>query len=250
MTNDNKNKLTELEQTKYNRQMILDYWKEDKQRKLKKAKVFVVGAGGLGSSASIYLAAAGVGTIKICDFDLLDLSNLNRQILHIEDNIGVNKAISAKHHLQQFNKLINVEAIDKKITAKNALDLIENSDIIVDCVDNYKTRFILNEIAIEKGIPIVHGAIWGFCGQLTLIHSPETPCLRCIMTEVPFKEITPVLGATAGVIGTLQAMEAIKYLTGIGETLRAKLLLFDGEYMTFQKLNVNKNSDCPVCSCN
>ncbi len=225
---------TEEELKRYNRQMMMDGWGEQTQEKIKNSTVFIAGAGGLGSPVSIYLAVAGVGNIRICDFDSPDLSNLNRQILHNHNRVGMNKAVSAKKTLEEMNPHISVTALTDKIVAENVDELVGNADLILDCMDNFPTRFLLNASAIRKKIPIVHGSIWGLDGRVTFIHSPETPCLQCYFPESPPKEVFPVLGATPGVIGTLEAMEALKYLSGIGKLLKGRLLVWSGNDMSFR----------------
>lgn len=239
--------LSELEQQRYTRQMLLDGWGQEGQMKLKDSTVFVAGAGGLGSPVAIYLAVAGVGRIRICDYDNPELSNLNRQILHSESRIGINKAISAKITLWSNNPLVEVKAFSTQISDETVDELVGDSQIIMDCMDNFPTRYVLNRAAIRKGIPLVHGSIWGLEGRLSFIHVPETPCLQCIFPEAPPREVFPVLGATPGVIGCLQTVEAIKYLVGIGENLKGKMLVWDGVEMDFLKLNLHRNPHCPVC---
>ncbi|MEJ2683501.1 MAG: HesA/MoeB/ThiF family protein [Candidatus Sulfobium sp.] len=238
---------TEEELKRYNRQMMIEGWGFETQKKLKNSTVFIAGAGGLGSPVSIYLAVAGVGDIRICDFDSPDWSNLNRQILHNHNRIGTNKALSAKQTLEEMNPHINISAFPDTISAENVDQLVEDADLIVDCMDNFPTRYLLNQSAIRKNIPIVHGSVWGLEGRLTFIHSPETPCLRCFFPESPPKEVFPILGATPGVIGTLQAVEAIKYLTGIGKLLKGKLLVWSGVDMSFRIFNGRKDPNCPTC---
>lgn len=227
--------------------MMMEGWGEEKQRKLKGSTVFIAGAGGLGSPVSIYLAVAGVGNIRICDFDSPDWSNLNRQILHDNTRIGTNKAVSAKMTLERLNPEITVTAIPDMIVEDNVDRLVGNADIILDCMDNFPTRYLLNECAIRKNIPLVYGSIWGIDGRLSFIHSPETPCLRCIFPEAPPKEVFPVLGATPAVIGSLQALETLKYLSGSGKNLKGQLLVWEGGTVDFQKFKIRKDPDCPTC---
>ena len=238
---------SEEELKQYHRQMLIDGWGEAAQEKLKNATVFIAGAGGLGSPVAIYLAVAGIGHIKICDFDNLDLTNLNRQILHDHARIGINKAVSGKNTIERMNPDIEVTAIQEMIVAENVDDLIANSDIIVDCLDNFPARYILNESAIRKGMPLVYGSIKGMEGMLSFVQSPETPCLRCLFPEAPPGEVFPVVGAASGVIGCFQALEIIKYLTGIGTTIKGKLIVWDGGKTEFKTLHARKDPDCPAC---
>lgn len=233
---------------RYTRQMIMDGWGEGTQKKLKGSTIFIAGAGGLGSPAAIYLAVAGIGNIRISDFDSPDLSNLNRQILHSHGRIGMNKALSAKQTLNELNPHVNIKTFTEKILPENVDELVGDAEIIVDCMDNFPTRYLLNECAIRKKIPLVHGSIWGMEGRLTFIQSPETPCLKCIFPESPPQEVFPVVGATPGVIGCLQAMEVIKYLTGIGKTLKNKILVWEGKKTEFKNYKAYKDPHCPVCS--
>lgn len=238
---------TQEELNRYNRQMMMEGWGIGTQEKIRNSTLFIAGAGGLGSPVSIYLAVAGVGNIRICDFDSPDWSNLNRQILHNHNRIGINKAISAKQTLEEMNPHISVTAFTDKIVEENVDELVGNADLILDCMDNFPTRYLLNESAMRKKIPLVHGSIRGIEGRLTFIHPPETPCLRCYFPESPPKEVFPVLGATPGVIGTLQAMEALKYLSGIGKPLKGKLLVWSGHDMSFRTFRGFRDPDCPSC---
>jgi molybdopterin/thiamine biosynthesis adenylyltransferase len=190
---------------------------------------------------------AGIGHIRICDFDAPDWSNLNRQILHNHGRIGTNKAVSAKQTLEELNPDIKVTAITDRIVAENVDDLAGDADIIVDCMDNFPTRYLLNESAIRKGIPLVFGSIWGMEGRLSFISPPETPCLKCIYPEAPPSETFPVVGATPGVMGSLQALEVIKYLTGIGEPLKGKLMVWEGAKAEFRNYRAYKDPRCPAC---
>lgn len=238
---------TKRELEKYSRQILIKGFGRVGQEKLKKSAVFIAGAGGLGSSCAMYLAAAGVGEIKICDYDKVEVSNLNRQILHGESKVGINKAVSAKNMLQKINKNIKIKAIGEKITEENIARIAAHPKIIVDCMDNFPTRFILNKYAKIKKIPLIHGSVWGLEGRLTFIKIPETPCLKCIFPVAPPKSMFPVLGAAPGVIGCLQAMEVIKHIVGLGENIKNRLLIFDGENMGFSEMVLSKNPRCPVC---
>lgn len=239
--------LSEQELKRYNRQMLMEGWGEETQRRLKGASVFIAGAGGLGSPVSIYLAVAGVGHIRICDFDSPDWSNLNRQILHNHNRIGTNKAVSAAQTLRELNPDITVTAFTDKIVEENVDELVGESDIVLDCMDNFPTRYLLNASAMRKGIPLVFGSIWGMEGRLSFIQPPETPCLECIFPEAPPSEVFPVVGATPGVIGSLQAMEALKYLSGCGKNLKGKLLVWDGVNTEFRNLRAYRDPQCPAC---
>jgi len=240
--------LSEGELRRYHRQMMMENWGEETQQKLKNSTVFVAGAGGLGSPVSIYLAVAGIGNIRICDFDSPDLSNLNRQILHNHSRIGSNKALSAKQTLKELNPHVNVTALSDKIVAGNVDGLVGNAALIVDCMDNFPTRYLLNECAIRKKIPLVYGSIWGMEGRLSFLCPPETPCFKCLFPEAPPSEIFPVVGATPGIIGSFQALETIKYLTGIGENLKGRILVWEGEKMEFNRYKVYRDPECSVCS--
>ena len=239
--------LSDRELERYGRQMMLAGWGQETQEKLKEATAFVAGAGGLGSPLTIYLAVAGIGHIRVCDFDAPELSNLNRQILHDDTRIGVNKAVSAKRTLETLNPDIQVTALTDKVVAENVDEMVGNADVIVDCMDNFPTRYLLNEAAIRKQIPMVHGSVWGLEGRLSFIQPPETPCLRCLFPEAPPPEVFPVVGATPGVIGTLQAVETIKYLAGVGTNLKGKFLIWDGLEMEFMTVAFRKDPNCPAC---
>jgi len=239
--------LTEDELTRYDRQIMMKGIGKDGQEKLKKARVFVAGAGGLGSPISIYLAVAGVGTIRLADHDTIELSNLNRQILHGDGDLGKRKVDSATQKLQNMNKDINVEAAAETITEENVSRLVGDCDLIVDAMDNLPTRYALNRTAIEKNIPFFHGAVYGFEGRATTIIPGKTACLWCIyqgrITEGKF----PVIGVAPAVIGCLQATEVIKYITGIGELLTDQLLMYDGLNLEFTKLEVKRDPNCQHC---
>lgn len=237
---------SQRELDRYKRQTML--FGEEGQERLKKAHIFIAGAGGLGSPVSIYLAVAGVGTITIVDMDVVDQSNLNRQILHFGRDIGRKKTASAEEKLQALNPDITVKAIDVKIEESNAVKLIGKADGIVDAMDNYPTRYLLNDVAIAKKIPLFHGGIRGFYGQATTIIPGITPCLKCIFPKAPPKEVFPVVGVTPGIIGTIQANEVIKFLTGCGELLTNRLFIWDGMQAHAEELCVERNPACEACS--
>jgi molybdopterin/thiamine biosynthesis adenylyltransferase len=232
---------------RYQRQMMMEGWGERAQRILNESTVFVAGAGGLGSPAAIYLAVAGIGRLVICDFDRVELSNLNRQILHDDSRIGVNKAASADMTLTRLSPELEVVAQRARIADDNVDELVADAALVLDCLDNFEARYLLNDAAIRKGIPLVHGSVWGLEGRMSFIQAPETACLRCIFPAAPPREPFPVIGATPGVIGALQAMEAIKYLTGVGQNLKGRLLVWDGSTMDFRSFRTERDPNCPCC---
>ena len=239
--------LTENELTRYDRQIMMKGIGKDGQEKLKKARVFVAGAGGLGSPISIYLAVAGVGAIRLADHDTIELSNLNRQILHGDGDLGKRKVDSAIQKLQNMNKDITVEAVAEMITEESASKLVGDCDLIVDATDNLPTRYVLNRAAIEKSIPFFHGAVYGFEGRATTIIPGKTACLWCIYQGRITGGKFPVIGVAPAVIGCLQATEVIKYITGIGELLTDQLLIYDGLNLEFTKLEVKRDPHCQHC---
>jgi adenylyltransferase/sulfurtransferase len=237
--------LSERERERYKRQIML--FGNEGQERLKKAHIFIAGAGGLGSPISIYLAVAGIGTITIVDMDTVDQTNLNRQILHTDLDIGKKKTVSAEEKLTAINPDIRINAIDIRIEEGNAEQLVGNADGIVDAMDNYPTRYLLNAIAIQKKIPLFHGAIRGFYGQATTIIPGKTPCLKCIFPKPPPKEVFPVVGATPGVIGTVQATEVIKYLLGSGDLLTNRIFVWDGLAGRADEIHAERMPCCPAC---
>ena len=235
------------EQEKYARQIMLKGFGLTGQEKLKKARVFIAGAGGLGSSSATYLAAAGVGTLRIVDHDKVELSNLNRQVLHWPEDIGQKKVSSAKGKLKRLNPQVKIEAVEEKITEANVSKLVDGYDLIVDAMDNLPTRYLLNKVAIEKNIPFFHGAVYGFEGRALTVIPGQTACLRCVYRgDIP-EEKFPVIGVTPAVIGCIQATEVIKYLVGIGQLLANRLLVYDGLNMKFTEFKVKKDPGCPHC---
>lgn len=223
----------------------MDDFGENGQKKLLDSTVTVVGVGGLGTVVSQYLAAAGVGTLKLIDYQEVELSNLNRQILHFEKDVGIQKVNSAKEKLESLNSDINIEIYPEKLKK----DHIENSDVIIDCLDNFKARYLLNSFSNKYKIPLVHGAIEDLRGQVTTIIPDETPCIECIfkLKDDEENKSFPVIGVTPGVIGSIQASEAIKLITGIGAPLKNKLLSINmrtNDYFTF---NIKKNPECKIC---
>lgn len=239
--------LTTSELERYDRQIIMRGFGKEGQEKLKKAKVVVAGCGGLGSPISIYLAAAGIGTIRIIDQDVIDISNLNRQVLHWDKDVGREKVKSAGEKLTQLNTGIKIETLKVTIDENNVYELTEGYDLIVDAMDNLPTRFLLNQAAIRHKIPFIHGAVHGLEGRLTTIIPGETACLRCIYRSPIPSEKFPVIGAAPGAIGCMQATEAIKYLTGIGKLMKDRLLVYDGLNMKFMELTLKKDPECEHC---
>ncbi|MFC2010502.1 ThiF family adenylyltransferase [Chloroflexota bacterium] len=239
--------LTKDERERYDRQIDITGIGEEGQEKLKKARVVIAGGGGLGSPSAIYLAAAGVGTIRIIDDDKVELSNLNRQVLHWDKDVGRKKVESAAEKLSQLNKGIKVEAIEATINETNVSLLVADCDVIVDAMDNLPTRYLLNKAAIEKRIPFVHGAVYGLEGRAMTIIPGETACLKCVYRGPVPKTKFPVLGATPAVIGSIQVTEVIKYITGIGKLLANRLLVYDGLNMKFNEFVVKRDPNCEHC---
>ena len=242
--------LSQEELVRYDRQIMIPGLGEKGQERLKNAKVFIAGAGGLGSPIAIYLSAAGVGLIKIADHDRVELSNLNRQILHWEEDIGKKKIDSAMDKLSKLNPSIKLEITNETINEKNVSQMVDGFDAIVDAMDNFPTRYILNKAAIEKDIPFFHGAVNGFEGRVMTIIPGKTPCLRCMYHGTPPAEKFPVIGVTPAIIGSIQATEVIKYLVGMGDLLTDRLLIYDGMRMIFKEFKIRKNPECDHCGIN
>jgi len=241
-------RLSESELERYNRQILIKGWGVKGQKKLKRSKVMVVGVGGLGSVSSLYLAAAGIGKLVLIDKDKVSLSDLNRQILYSEEDLGLLKVDVAKRKIESLNSEVNVEAVIGEITKGNVRDLIEDVDVVVDGLDNWSTRFILNECCVEKSIPFVHAGVSEFYGQITTVMPGRGPCLRCIFPEKPRElKVIPIFGAIPGVLASLQVVEVIKMITGIGRLLVGRMLLLDGEGMTCEETEIKRNPNCPIC---
>jgi molybdopterin-synthase adenylyltransferase len=232
---------------RYSRQLSIEGFGEEAQGRLAGSTVFVAGAGGLGCAASLYLAAAGIGGIRIVDRGTVELGNLNRQILHTDRDVGKLKVLAAAERLESFNGGVRVEPLSATLDEGNALALISDCDVIVDALDTIPTRYALNKAAILSGTPIIHGAVFQFYGQLMTVIPGETPCLRCLYGNKTSQEAVPVIGAAPGVIGSLQAIETIKYLTGLGRLLKGSLLVFDGLRMTFTEIPIPRDPECPHC---
>ena len=233
---------------RYDRQIMIKGLGEEGQEKLKRAKVFIAGAGGLGSPVSIYLTAVGVGTIRVVDHQRVELSNLNRQVLHWDEDIGKRKIDSALEKLGRLNQSVKLEATEETITEANVSQLVAGFDLIVDAMDNLPARYILNKAALERNIPFFHGAVYGFEGRAMTIIPGQTACLRCLYRGVVPRDKFPVIGVTPAVIGCIQATEVIKYIVGIGELLTNRLLTFDGLHMRFTEFKVKKDPSCEHCS--
>ncbi len=246
--------LSNEEIARYSRHLIMPEVGMAGQRRLKQGSVLLIGTGGLGSPLALYLAAAGVGHIGLVDFDVVDASNLQRQIVHGTSTVGVAKTESAKRRLQDLNPYIEITTYETRITSQNALDLIRPYDVIVDGTDNFPTRYLTNDACVLLGKPNVYGSIFRFEGQATVFSTRDGgPCYRCLYPEPPPPGLVPscaeggVLGVLPGVIGTIQATEVIKLLTGIGEPLIGRLLLYDALSMRFRELKLRRNPSCPVC---
>jgi sulfur-carrier protein adenylyltransferase/sulfurtransferase len=246
-------KLSHAEVLRYSRHLLLPEVGVEGQRKLKAARVLTIGAGGLGSPLSLYLAAAGVGTIGIVDFDQVDLTNLQRQIVHGTSTLGHPKLESAKARLLDLNPNINVIGHEARLTSENALDIIKDYDIVVDGTDNFPTRYLVNDACVLLEKPNVYGSIFRFEGQASLFYAKEGPCYRCLYSEPPPPGLVPscaeggVLGVLPGIIGSLQALETIKWIIGAGDSLVGRLVLFDALKLRFRELKLRKDPSCPIC---
>jgi adenylyltransferase/sulfurtransferase len=245
--------LTGEETTRYARHLVLPEFGEEGQRRLKAARVLLVGAGGLGSPVALYLAAAGVGTLGLVDFDVVDASNLQRQILHGTPDVGRPKVESAQSRLKAINPNVAVEAHHVRFSAANALELAGAYDVVVDGADNFGTRYLVNDACVMTGKPNAYGAIFRFEGQASVFGAPGGPCYRCLFPEPPPAGLVPscaeagVLGVLPGLIGTIQATETIKLITGIGTPLAGRLIIYDALQMSFRELRLKKDPACPVC---
>jgi sulfur-carrier protein adenylyltransferase/sulfurtransferase len=246
--------LTAEQRNRYQRHLLLPEVGEEGQLELLGSKVLLLGAGGLGSPAAMYLAAAGVGTLGIIDMDVVDASNLQRQILHNVDRIGERKVDSAKKTLVALNPDVDVVTYDVRLGADNVVGIFEEFDVVVDGTDNFPTRYLVNDASLKTRTPVVHGSIFRFEGQVSAYLPYDGPCYRCQVPEPPPAELAPscaeagVLGVLPGIIGSLQAMEAIKLLLGIGEPLKGRLLAYDALEESFRTFRVLRDPDCPACS--
>ena len=245
--------LTNDEVQRYSRHLIMPEVGVDGQRRLKAARVLCVGAGGLGAPASLYLTAAGVGTLGLVDFDVVDFSNLQRQVLYSTSDVGRPKLTAARERLEGLNPDVHITVHETALTSANALDIIGDYDVVVDGADNFPTRYLVNDACVLTGRPNAYGSIFRFDGQASVFGAPGGPCYRCLYPEPPPPGLVPscaeggVLGVLPGVVGTIQATEAIKLILGAGETLVGRLLLFDALHMTFRTLKLQRDPDCPIC---
>src|SRR5256714_6294943 len=245
--------LTHEELVRYSRHILLPQVGEEGQRTLKSSRALLVGAGGLGSPVAMYLAAAGIGTIGLVDFDAVDLSNLHRQILHGADAIEASKNDAARCRQHDINPRVHLETYETRLTSANALDIARGYHVIVDGTDNFATRYLVNDTSVLLGIPNVYGSVYRFEGQASVFGAPGGPCYRCLFREPPPPDLVPscgeggVLGVVPGLIGTIQATEVIKLLLGLGETLVGRLLMIDALTMAFRTIEIRKDPECPAC---
>ncbi|HUY43074.1 MAG TPA: molybdopterin-synthase adenylyltransferase MoeB [Acidimicrobiales bacterium] len=245
--------MTAEQRVRYHRHLLLPEVGEAGQQKLLDSKVLLLGAGGLGSPAALYLAAAGVGTIGIIDMDVVDSSNLQRQILHNMDRLGMRKVDSARMTVEAMNPDVTVKTYDTRLGADNILDIIDGYDVILDGTDNFPTRYLVNDAALLKGIPVVHGSIFRFEGQVTVFNPYVGPCYRCMIPEPPPAELAPscaeagVLGVLPGIIGSIQAIETIKLILEMGDPLVGRLLTYDSMDQSFRTFKVRRDPQCPAC---
>ena len=246
--------LTGPQRARYSRHLLIPEVGEAGQQRLLESRVLLIGAGGLGSPASLYLAAAGVGTIGIVDADVVDDSNLQRQIVHSTESLGEPKVLSAKRTIEALNPDVKVVPFQERLTSENVERILADGwDVIVDGADNFPTRYLVNDASVWHGIPVVHGSIYRFEGQVTVFKPNEGPCYRCLFPQPPPPELAPscaeggVLGVLPGIIGSIQASETLKLLIGAGDSLQGRLLLFDALATSFDEVSVRRDPDCPVC---
>jgi len=240
--------LTENDLKRYERQILHASFGKKGQENLKQSHVVVAGLGGLGCAASLYLTCSGVGHVTLIDGDRVELSNLNRQVLHYEEDIGEDKPFSVARKLAKLNSSIEVTPVFKKITERNAREIVKGANLVMDGTDNFKTRFILNKACVAEGVPFIHGGVHGLFGEITTILPGQTPCLACIFPKVPHRKgPLPVFGVTPALIAILQVTDAIKLLAGFGSLLTGRMLFFNGETMDFTFCNLVKNPYCKIC---
>lgn len=245
---------TESQLERYSRHILLDNVGVEGQQKLLNSKVMIIGAGGLGAPAAMYCAAAGIGKIGIVDADVVEVSNLQRQIIHFTADIGSPKVFSAKEKMQAINPDVEVESIKTFVNASNIEEIIDGYDFVIDGTDSFATKFLINDACVMKGIPFSHGGILRFNGQTMTVLPKQSACYRCVFHKPPPKNMIPtcseagVLGAVAGMLGTIQAAEALKFITGAGDILADALMTFDALPMNFRKVALRRNPKCAVCS--
>ena len=244
---------TETQINRYSRHILLPEVGGKGQKKIIQGKILIVGAGGLGSPAALYLAAAGIGTIGLIDSDVVDLSNLQRQVIHQTPDVGRPKVVSGKEKIQALNPDVNVVMYEERLTASNALKILSGYDVVIDGVDNFPTKFLINDACYFAGKPLVHGGILRFDGRVTTIIPKQSACYRCVFKKPPPEGLVAscqeagVIGVLAGIIGTIQATEALKLILGIGRPLTDRLLDFDARRTQFREIRIKRNPDCPLC---
>ncbi|MEO1084519.1 MAG: molybdopterin-synthase adenylyltransferase MoeB, partial [Acidobacteriota bacterium] len=254
MSESRPDELSPGEMRRYGRHLVMPQVGPEGQGRLRGAKVLLVGTGGLGSPAALYLAAAGVGTLGLVDFDRVDASNLQRQVLFSTDDVGASKVAAAESRLHQLNPHVDIEVHDMRLDASNVRDLVESYDVVIDGSDNFPTRYLVNDACVMTGTPDVWGAVLHFEGQLSVFGVEGGPCYRCLFPEPPPAGLVPscaeagVLGVLPGTVGTLQATEAIKLILGRGEPMVGRFLIFDALKMRFREIALPKNPECPTCS--
>ncbi|MEW5692491.1 MAG: HesA/MoeB/ThiF family protein [Candidatus Hydrogenedentota bacterium] len=244
---------TEEQIERYSRHIILQEIGEEGQKKIFDSKILVVGLGGLGNPACLYLAAAGIGTLGILDSDAVELSNLNRQILHTTEDIGKDKVISTKEKINKLNKDVKVITHKTKFTVDNAMEIIKDYDFVIDGSDNFSTKFLINDACVLLDKPFSHAGVLRFDGQSITVIPNKTPCYRCIFPDMPPRDVIPtsqqagVLGVVPGVLGTIQALEALKFVLGKGDLLTGRLFVFDALKLTVRIIEIKKNENCKIC---
>ncbi|MDR1857492.1 MAG: molybdopterin-synthase adenylyltransferase MoeB [Desulfovibrio sp.] len=253
IADDRLNGLSTWDFSRYSRHLLLPEIGVEGQKRIKASRVLIVGTGGLGAPVGLYLAAAGVGTIGLVDYDLVEESNLQRQVIHTEDDIDRPKVASARDAIHRLNSRTLVVMHNERLTSQNAMDILKGYDVVVDGTDNFPTRYLLNDACALLGLPVVYGSVFQFEGQASVFDAKNGPCLRCLFPEPPPPGLVPscgeggVMGVLPGIIGCIQACEAIKLVVGGGETLTGRLLIMDGWRMRFVEIRIDKNPECPLC---